>query len=231
VITITDAGLTLRAGKRLPCDPGSCRINLVVSVHNPAARGHDLIMVGGQQPDGSIPQDRGRINAIRFRPADQPAIPAATSDHRVLKRVPPDFRRRVIYSMRLNGLRAGEQLEVSAKLKTKISSLPYNVRTSAQLVLAGSPTAAHANDAVRQAAQLGGEIDELNGFNCTLNRPSCTMRKVGIAHIDRSADGPLFVNLYTILGPKHKHARSGDRVKIAPGGGLRVVRYPAELRG
>jgi hypothetical protein len=230
VITFTEAGFTLREGKPPPCRPDSCRINLVASAHNPSARGGDLLMVGGQQPDGSIPQDRGRINAIRFHPADQTMIDAEVAAQPLRRRVEPDFRKRVVYSQRLDDLKGGEQLEVSGQLKTNISGLPYNVRTSAQLILAAGAHATHSNDAVRKVATLGGEIDELNGFNCTRNRPSCVMRKVGVLQIQRDANQPLFVNLITILGPKRTRRRPGDQVKVA-GGHVRVVRYPPELRG
>jgi hypothetical protein len=231
VITFTDAGFTLRKGKPAPCPPDSCRINLVASASNPSAGVGDLLMVGGQRPDGSIPQDRGRINAIRFHPGDQPTIAGQTSGEPVHRRVDPDFRKHVVYSKQLNELEAGEQLEVSGKLRTKIGGLPYNVRTSAQLVLTARSKATHPNDAVRRAAKLGGQIDELNGFNCTRNRPSCVIRKVGVVQIEQNLDQPLFVNLITIVGPKKTRPGPGDQVKIAGGGHVRVVRYPPQLHG
>ena len=231
VITFTDAGFTLQEGKPPPCRPDTCRINLVASAYNPKAGARDLLMVGGQQPDGSIPQDRGRINVIRFHPGDQPMIHGETSGDPVSKRVDLDFHKHVVYSKQLNDLEAGEQLEVSGKLRTKISGLPYNVRTSAQLILTARRNATHPNDAVRSAATLGGEIDELNGFNCTRNRPSCVIRKVGVIQIEQNVDQPLFVNLVTIVGPKKTRPRPGDRVKIAGGGHVRVVRYPPYLKG
>jgi hypothetical protein len=231
VITFTHAGFTLKDGKPPPCRPDSCRINLVASASNPSARGGDLLMVGGQRPDGSIPQDRGRINAVRFHPADQSRIEGEKSKKRFDRRVDPDFHKHVVYSKQLKELEAGEQLEVSGKLKTDISGLPYNLRESAQLILTARRRATHPNDAVRRAATLGGEVDELNGFNCTRNRLSCVIRKVGVVRIERDLDQPLFVNLVTIVGPKKTRPRPGDHVKIGDGGHVRVVRYPPHLRG
>ena len=55
-------------------------------------------MVGGQQPDGSIPQDRGRVNAIRFHPGDQPKISPVKSKAAVRRHVDPDYDKHVVYS-------------------------------------------------------------------------------------------------------------------------------------
>jgi hypothetical protein len=231
VITFTRAEHRVGDPSHTPCPPDSCRVNLVVDAHNPKARDGDKLMVGGQQPDGSIPQDRGRINAIRFRPGDQPKVPAAKTKRRVSKRVDPDFRKHVVYSHKLTDLEAGEQLEVSAKMHTDISHLPYNTRTSAHLVLAARRRATRSNRPVARVATLGGEIAELNGFNCTRNRPTCTFRKVGVLQIERDADRALFVNLVTILGPKRSGAAPAHRVNVTGRGHLRVVRYPAEMRG
>ena len=204
VITFTDAGFTLRKGKPPPCPPDSCRINLVASASNPSAGVGDLLMVGGQRPDGSIPQDPGRINAIRFHPGDQPTITGQTSGEPVHRRVDPDFRKHVVYSKQLNELEAGEQLEVSGKLRTKIGGLPYNVRTSAQLVLTARSKATHANDAVRRAATLGGQIDELNGFKLH-PQPAELRDQEGRAWCRSSGTSisRCYVNLVTIArGPK-----------------------------
>ena len=54
---------------RLPCELDACHLNLVADAHQERARHGDLIMVGGQRPDGHIPQDRGRINVVRYRDA------------------------------------------------------------------------------------------------------------------------------------------------------------------
>jgi hypothetical protein len=230
VITFTKAGFKRQKGRPPPCPLDSCRINLVADAHNPRAGGGDLLMVGGQQPDGSIPQDRGRINAIRFHPGDQPKIPPLKSRAAVRRHVDPDYDKHVVYSKKLVGLRAGEQLEVTGRMRETISGLPYNTRTSAQLVLTARRHATRSNRTVKRVATLGGEIAELNGFNCTKNRPSCVLRKVGVLGIEADAAQPLFVNLVTIIGPKRTGARPGDRARIA-GGQVKVVRYPPGVKG
>ncbi|MBA2522964.1 MAG: hypothetical protein H0V25_06485, partial [Solirubrobacterales bacterium] len=70
VIVFTDAGLSIGRLDELPCEPSRCFINLVMSAYNPGARAEQVILVGGNKPDGAIPQDRGRINAVLFRPGD-----------------------------------------------------------------------------------------------------------------------------------------------------------------
>ncbi len=230
VITFTKAGFRREQGHPPPCALDSCRINLVADAHNPRAGGGDLLMVGGQQPDGSIPQDRGRVNAIRFHPGDQPKIAPVKSKAAVRRHVDPDYDKHVVYSKKLSGLRAGEQLEVTGRIRETISGLPYNTRTSAHLVLTARRHATRSNRTVKRVATLGGEIDELNGFNCTKNRSSCVLRKVGVLGIAADSTQPLFVNLVTIIGPKRTSARPGDRARIA-GGQVKVVRYPPRLKG
>jgi hypothetical protein len=230
VITFTKAGFRRQTGRPPPCSLDSCRINLVAAAHNPRAGAGDLLMVGGQQPDGSIPQDRGRINAIRFHPGDQPKISPVKSTAAVRRHVDPDYDKHVVYSKKLTGLRADEQLEVTGRIRETISGLPYNTRTSAHLVLTARRHATRSNRTVKRVATLGGEIAELNGFNCTKNRPSCVLRKVGVLGIEADAAQPLFVNLVTIIGPKRTGARPGDRARIT-GGQVKVVRYPPGLKG
>jgi hypothetical protein len=231
VVTFTEAGFTLRAGDSPPCPLDSCRVNLVAEAHNPYARSGHRLMVGGLKANGSIPQDRGRINAIRFHPGNQPEIPALTTKRRIQEQMVPDLHKQVVYSQELNNLEAGEQLEVSGKLETDISHLSYNTLTSVELILAARPEATGSSDAVKRVATLDGEIAEQNGFNCTQNRPSCTFRKVGVLQLEQAADRPLFVNLVASFGAKRTAPAPGDRVRITGRGGLSVVRFPAELMG
>ena len=85
----------------------------------------------------------------------------------VRRHVDPDYDKHVVYSKKLSGLRADEQLEVTGRIRETISGLPYNTRTSAHLVLTARRHATRSNRTVKRVATLGGEIAELNGFNCT----------------------------------------------------------------
>jgi hypothetical protein len=232
VITFTEAGFTLRPGHPPPCPLDSCRLNLVAEAHNSSASSGHRLIVGGLQAKARIPHDRGRINAIRFHPSDQPEIPALKTTHRLTRRF---LHKRVVYSQRLDPpFEAGEQLEASGKMEAEISHLPYNVRVSAQLILGASSAAFHPKT-VRPVASLDGEISEENVFNCTRNRPSCTFRKVGAVQIEQVTElrpnQPLFVNLVVAVAPKRTTAAPGDKVMVTGQGGLSVVRFPAELNG
>jgi hypothetical protein len=231
VVTFTEAGFTLREGDSPPCPLDSCRVKLVAAADHPDARSGHRLIVGGLKATGTIPQDRGRINAIRFHPGDQPEIPALHTKLRMQELVIPDLQKHVVYSQMLPHLEAGEQLEVNGKLETDISHLPYNTLTSVEVILAARPEATGSSDAVKRVAALDGEISEQNGFNCTQNRPSCTFRKVGVMQMEQAADRLLFVNLVASFGPKRAKAEFGDRVMVTGRGGLGVVRFPAPLQG
>ncbi len=237
VLVFTHGGLRIGDPGRLPCALDACFVNLVASADSPQAGGGDLVMVGGQRPDGHIPQDRGRINAIRIRdlsPADFQTLRTDVRRHRHLR---PNFQRRVVYSQRLNRLRDGDQLAVQATMRTGIAQLRYAVRASARLILADAPNAVHQGNFVRHHAFDRGEISENNGSNCTQDERTCLYRKVGVLEMRRSAVDargrpvPLYVNLITVVGPKLTKPRAGDRVDIRRRGGIEVARYPARFNG
>jgi hypothetical protein len=229
VVTITAGGLRVGDPRRLPCRPGHCFVNLVADAHSPHAGGRDVLIVGGNKPDGSIPQDRGRINAILFHPAKaRYPRPRLTRD-RVEPELPLDLKRQVVYSQRLRGLRRGDQLAAEAKVVTKRAGLPYSVRTSSQLILAEGRHDVRPGPLARRAGG-GGELGEANGFNCTRDRETCTTRKVGVLRMGRDAEvrghpRPLFVNVVMVVGPKRFEADPGDRYEVLRRGGLRVTRY------
>jgi len=232
VLVFTDAGLPIKRPRQLPCRPGRCFANLVVGASNPRAGKRDVLIVGGNKPDGSIPQDRGRVNAVLLHPAGARYPRPRRSTGRVMARLPLDLKRHVVYSQRLRNLEAGQQLAVAAAAVTDRSGLPYSVRTSAQLILAQSRTETEPGPLARRLGG-GGEISEANGFNCTADRDTCTTRKVGVLRLSRSAPRPVFVNLVMIVGPKRLEAAPDDRYVVRRGGGLTVTRYrkPEPRRG
>jgi hypothetical protein len=235
VLVFEHGGLEIRRPQRLPCQLDACYVNMVAGAHHPRARPGEVVLVGGNRPDGSIPQDRGRINAIRLHRVAAAAFPIEGTSIRHGTRFPPDFQRRVVYSKRLRGLDAGDQLEVEARMRTAIAHLPYAVRTSARLILARSRNDVKQGKYVKRIAFLNGEIAENNGFNCTQDKGTCLTRKVGVLEMKRDAVNgkgrpvDLFVNLVTVFGPKVLDAKAGDRIKLRKGGGIRVRRFPAEL--
>lgn len=224
VLVFTDGGLRVNEPRRLPCPPDRCFVNLVIGASNPRAGKRDVLIVGGNKPDGSIPQDRGRINAVLLHPGNGDYPRPRRSRARVTPELPLDLKRHVVYSQKLRNLDAGQQLAVEAEAVTDRSGLPYSVRTSAELILADRRSATEPGPLSRRLGG-GGEISEANGFNCTAERDSCTTRKVGVLRIARSAPRPVFVNLVMIVGPKRLEADPGDRYEVRRRGGLAVTRY------
>ncbi len=235
VLVFRDVARSIGSRRPPPCPLERCFINLVADAHHPRARAGDLLMVGGLKPDGRVPQDRGRINAVRYRGAPPSAYSPTSTSRLTSGSMRPDFRRRVVISKRLDGLRSGAQLAVAAEMRTEISHLPYAVRTSARLILAERPRATRPSEWVKARASLAGEIAENNGSNCTQDERRCTSRKVGVLEIRGDAvragrPRPMFVNLVTVLGPKAPKARAGDRIRLLRGE-IEVVRFPSRVRG
>jgi hypothetical protein len=224
-------GIDIGGGDALPCNPDSCHVNLVVEAHSGAAGPNDVMVVGGQRPNGAILQDKGRINVVRTRNgADEQAIHLSTSA-RVHAALPLNLSKQVVYSQKLEGLRDREQLEVEATMITRISHLPYATRVGARMILAKGRQATGQGHQVKEIADLNGEIAENNGFNCTQSESPCLTRKVGVLKMKKDASGPLYVNLVVITGPKNRPAGPGDHVKIGRSGGLSVTRFGPELFG
>ncbi len=224
-------GIDIGGGGSLPCEPNSCHVNFVVEAWSGHSGPADVVVVGGQRPNGDILQDKGRINVVRTRgPADLQAETLATTA-RVHKALPLNLSKQVVYSQKLDGLRDREQLEVEAEMITNINHLPYAARTGARVILAKGRRAVGQGHEVKEIAEFNGEISENNGFNCTQAESPCLTRKVGVLKMKKDASGPLFVNLVAIVGPKNRPAGPGDHVKVAPSGGMRVTRFPPELFG
>lgn len=230
VVTITDASTRIKRLNRLPCRGGACTVNMVVDAHNPSATEGDELILGGVKPNGSIPQDRGRINSILFRPANASYPRPRRTSKRRLDALPLDLKRHVVYSQPVRRLAAGDQLAVEAAVRTGIAGLPFSARTSAQLILAEEPGQVRPGPMARRIGGMG-EISEANGFNCTRNRDTCETRKVGILKARRSAKAKggfetLYVNLVMIAGAKRVDAGGRDRYPVLRRGGLSVTRYP-----
>jgi hypothetical protein len=224
-------GIEIGGGEALPCDPSSCHVNFVVDAYDPRADAGDVVVVGGQRPNGEVLEDKGRVNAVRLRGDTDPLTTMLSSSGRVHEALSLRLSKEVVYSQRLDGLRDHEQLEVEATMITNISHLPYAARVGARLILAKGKRATGQGHVVKEIADLNGEISENNGFNCTQGESPCLTRKVGVLKMKRDASGPLYVNLVAITGPKNTNARPGDHVKVGKAGGLRVTRYAPELEG
>jgi hypothetical protein len=238
VLVFNRAGIDIDDPDQLPCTLDSCHVNLVLDGHNRHAGPRDRLIVGGIDPHGRIRDGKGRLNAVRLRPGDQPPVPARSTHHRLVRRIHlPAKHRKAIFSVRLPGLEADDQLSAAARMKVGISKLTYNTRISSVLILAQHRHSIHRSPLTRHVGGENGTITEINGFNCTQAQSPCATRKVGVERIRHDAlDGsgdpvPLFVNLVTVAKAKHAMPGSGDHVHVLPTGGLHVTSYPASMRG
>ncbi len=236
MIVFTSAELVVDDPGALPCAP-ECHLNLALDAHHPDARANDRLIVGSSGPNGSVRQDKGRINVIRTRGADPamlpPEPPAGTlttaTDTRLLSGLTLDKppRKAVIYSQPLPDLQAREQIAARGVVQTGITRLRHNANVSAKIVLADRPTATRPGIEALDASLLGGEITEHNGFNCTQLTTPCITDKVGVIGIVEDAPETLYANL--VLGIGRVGGRSpGDNLVRVTAGGLQVTRYPAE---
>ena len=233
VITHTNGGMRVGPGGP-PCPPAKCRINVVLSAHSRHAQDGNLLAIGGTPPSGEISQDRGRVNAIVFRPAGQPKPkPETTKDLRT-SRLPFDENFRVVYSKRLNGLDAKDQLTAQAEAFMEVRHLPHDARSTAQLILTDSQTAVQPGPIARRVVLGGAEMSETNGFNCGAPRSPCRTLKVGVARLAKDARNgqgkpvPLFVNLVMASEAKHDTGfNPNHRAKILDRGGHRSASLQA----
>lgn len=236
-----------------PCAPESCSVNLVVAAHHRRAGRRHRLIIGADQPNGRVRQDKGRINAMRVRdpvpgsgdspldlsppPSPLPERASASTTQRVNRQL--KIRRRVVvYSQPLDEVRAGEQLAVWAKMRTAVPKRRHLARVTTKLVLGRTPRSTAAGATIRRLAPWRGEIAEDNGFNCTRLTTPCVTRKVGVLPIvadSLDSEGqplPLYVNLVVTSGLPTKRSRRGSRVpRVRPEGSLEVVRFPPELQG
>ena len=234
----------------LPCEPDSCYVNLLLSADHPKAKSGNKIVLGGDRPNGVVQQDKGRISLVTVRNgATEPSTAADTSIRpRALPLHPRKggSRKRVIHSISVPNLGAGDILEATATYRAKQPKgkkgsggkrrrgrHAYNAFIGSELILADSPTSTASTKAARTSG-LQGELAENNGFNCTqrqsgFTRP-CFVEKAGAIKINNNQDGDVhvYLNLVGRSKPLLKNARRRDKVKLKLEGGLRAVRYAPE---
>lgn len=215
----------------LGCSRGGCTLRVEARATHREATGAERLVIGSQASDGTIVQDKGRVNAIRLRP--ETAQLAVNTAERVGNfGVKPDLHKRVAASIRLNRLQAGEQLNVRLLARGSVGHLPYPALIGSQLVLAETPKRANPGHIVRRAVALDGEITELSGSNCTQKQTPCPIARTGVITVKRTpldASGspkPLYVNFVVRANEKRATGGRSDRVLIRDAGGLSVDRYP-----
>ena len=234
-------------------------VNLVASAWNSHgdAQPGDRLLVGENEPDGSILGDKGRVNAVRLHPD-----PSAVGTVQTLSSTTPvttnlpigngSIENTVVFSKRLDNLKRNEQLEVAGDLDTNIGQdrdpaapnyLPYHVLIRPRVILTSRPTSTKVSDLAKKVSTSKGEITEANGFNCTHHNKAmsqspwdspCHAQKAGVIRLTANAKR-LYVNLVVGTSAIGGTPRSGDAVRIAPCSAgscaLQILRYPASLKG
>jgi hypothetical protein len=240
VIVFPDTVLDVADRSQLPCAPDACFLNLVVDAHSPKKKKgeRNKLLIGEDEPDGSVGRDKGRLNAIRFAPGSQPQVPPRVTNTLLVPFVPvrkgADV---VLFSQELTGLERNDQLTASAVFTVSVGTVPYNVLNRTRVILAPDPTATKPGKDVKELTEPKGEISEANGFNCTHRNPLCTTIKAGVITMRRDAEDeagdpiPLYANVVFDTAKPGSVAPAGDVVQIFPGGGLSVTTYPAAMLG
>jgi hypothetical protein len=240
VLTFRAASTVIRDPDGLPCEPETCRVNLVLGASNRHARSGHRMAIGGDRPDGRVVQDKGRISVVVTRrgggsPARLVSTEIATTA--IEPRAdgePPSYA--VVYSVELPGLRRGEVIAADGAFAAAIDHLPYNAYVSSRLILATSPTATGPSGLAAEISRGRGQLTEANGFNCTRGRSGfaspCKVVKAGATKITADAvdaldaDVPIYLNLVARAKALLARPRIADRATVAAAdGGLRVLRY------
>jgi hypothetical protein len=222
----------------LGCPADGCFVNLVMDAwHKRGSPKRNVILIGANNRNGKIKQDKGRLNAIRTRnpvisppPAPEGTFTVGNSQATTNALSLNPAAKGVIYSQELPDLRAREQLSVKAGLTTDVSLLNHNAKVSTRLVLADSPVEVTPGVEAMRASELKGEIGENNGSNCTKKATPCASNKVGVIAMRKNAPVPLYVNLVLNISG-FGHAPPGTFLPIPPEGGIEVTRFPPSANG
>jgi hypothetical protein len=207
---------------------GDCAIELEMWAWDPDARadGVDRVLVGENEgnylENGIVKGDKARLMAVRERDvADTDRADAETTADGDAT-VPTDASSVLVYSHRLDDVRAGEQLVLDAKIVTAVAS---RARVSSKMYVTTDP-------ADTEGASMDGiapkMIGEHNGTNCTAGASPCTTRKVAVFEATEDL-GTVYVNVVVRSAVPGGGTTS---VVVERGEGwLRSTRYLAVLRG
>jgi hypothetical protein len=206
---------------------GASSINLALSAHHPEAEPGQVLLVGENEPDGSVLGDKGRISAVRMRGGTNPSHPVVREPASRVSGIPVQKGvRTVVYSLRIGDIGVHEPLAIKARMITSAAHLGYPARVSSRLFLADAPDQDEPGGRAAKVAALRGVITPRNGFNCLPERNPCETLKAGITYIRRAPGRDLFANLVTVSADPFGGARRGDALEVVDGGLIEAVRYP-----
>lgn len=239
VLVFSDGLKKVRNLGNLPCKPDRCYINVIASADHPRAAAGNVVVVGADRPNGTVEGDKGRVDGIVVR-GEVPAAERIKGGAKLRNAVPiaPSGAkgRKVVRSLRIDGLQKGDALQISSHQKNGISHLPYNVFIGTRVIVATSPTETRTNGFVARVVSSGGEITEQNGFNCTHGgsayQDPCGSPKAATAYIKRKmpqkngGPKPAFINIVQAALPKLANAAPNDKLLVGDGR-IRVDRFRA----
>jgi hypothetical protein len=234
VVPNTEVPITPKT--QLPCPPTGCYVNLVVGATHKKAKPANRVVLGADRPDGSVAQDKGRLNVIQTT-ADAPGPAQGGSATLVNPSLPlmESNKRRVVYSVPIPAPKNGEVLAFDSSYVADLSGLRFNTFIATRVILAEAPTSTKPSGLARESLNRG-NATEANGFNCTLGRSGftspCTVAKAGATQITADAlDGSglpatLYVNVVASAKPLLDERDKGSpTLTLRPAGGLNVLRY------
>ncbi len=225
----------------LPCPPNACFVNLIIGASNKKAKRGNVVVLGADRPDGSVSQDKARLNLVQAH-ANVPDPTVSASDQLVSTELPLTIenfdKQRVVYSVPIEAAKEGEVLAFDARFLSDITGLHYNTFVNSRVITAKDPTATRSRGIAKRAIPLKGSATEANGFNCTLGRSGymnpCTTVKAGAVRfdedvVDRDTGEAKTIYLNVLAGAKPLLAEKVDESDhVALGslpGGLTVARY------
>ncbi len=211
-----------------------CSLNIVLTAWDKKAKSNNILVVGGDSDHG-IEQGRASISAAVFHASAKKATRTYHSSKVLTKKAEvvnssSDSKQTSLGSVRIDGLKQGDALIVTATARTDIGHLGYNVLTQAEVVVSQKGPKSDSNSGTPVLAMSKhGKISVQNGFNCTQGssdyRNPCPIHKVGSAYMLKSAVKkpnndkgkvvPLYFNLIASFGAQYgKPFKSGDKVKV-----------------
>ena len=232
-LVVKKGGFKVEELRDLPCKADACRLNMLVDASHRKASSNQFVVVGSDQPDGSVEGGKARLSAAVSNGGLDIAKSGTT---RIRNRdIKASFSggKTVIYSQRLGNLERGDVLLVGSKQRTAIRNLPYFV--SNQIVIGTKPTATQPSRLSRRIVSRSGLATETTGFNCTIGSSAfqspCVGVKSGLASIEREVRDkrgrsvPLYVNVVSRGFPKLAQSRASfPPARVLKGGGLKVQR-------
>lgn len=230
VVSVPWSTVSIGAEGSLPCQPNACHVNMLATAYDSSAGSGHKVVLGSSDDNKRITQKKAKLNAVRYRPGTTRANKRWRGG-RATKKVPvgPEdskIKRKVIYSAKVQRLRAGDQLVVDAKALTKIGRLPYNVFQRTEVVFAKKR---NSTKPAGKVLDTTARVSASNGLNCTQGKSAhsnvCSLRKTGILSVKKNVRGPFFVNLVVgqhAIGIRSGKWRSGDKSKVIRRGFVKV---------